>query len=225
MEFAAHAGKPQQTAHGYYIFWSPGEGVEAWVQASLERQLSGCNPHYSGKGRVRVKINRVVAGPHSPLDGSVQGWLIDPETSAEICPICVDLPAAAIDAPPISPPAIVWIQIAAFARQSFCFSDYDAMKASTFPYANLASRAFIPSPSSPAGSNEDEAKPEAVFCGEIRHYELKTNPLTRLQFHYFVVESLGGTFDVVIDRESLNGTPRPDGVLAGAFYLAGRIVG
>jgi hypothetical protein len=65
---------------------------------------------------------------------------------------------------------------------------------------------------------------KAVICGQIKHYELTTNPLTQLKFHHFFVDSLGGTFDVISASDRLKGSPLNGGLLAGDFYLSARIL-
>ncbi len=231
MEFAAYAGEPQQLSDGFNIRWSPGEGIEAWVQAWLDRRLSGCRPHYRGTGRVRARIDRIDSrqfridsGQYSLLDGSAVGWLLEEGASAEVCPLCVDLPEAAIGSPNLSPPACVDLQVAAFAHDIQCFSTFEQMRSSGGTYAGLAAPAFVSATAHEEHSDLPAGSPKAVLVGTVRAYEQKTNPLTYEQFHTVSVASLGGTIDVVATLEAMPEPPRVGGILAGTFYLSARIV-
>ena len=53
---AANEGVAIPTAGGYYIHWSPGQGVELWVQCDTEQQIIGCNPHFVGPGRTMLGV-------------------------------------------------------------------------------------------------------------------------------------------------------------------------
>lgn len=65
----------------------------------------------------------------------------------------------------------------------------------------------------------------ACFSGLIREAEVRTNELSNKSFHWLLVETLGGSYDVVIDPELLTGEPCVGGVISGAFWLTGRLLG
>ena len=54
--------------------------------------------------------------------------------------------------------------------------------------------------------------------------DTRANAVTGTLFVWALVDSLGGTFDVVIDPELLPRMPRPGDVLAGWFWLSGRLL-
>ena len=53
--------------------------------------------------------------------------------------------------------------------------------------------------------------------------ERRTNRLTGAEFVWCLVNSTGGTFDVVADPELLPKLPPVGGVVSGGFWLTGRI--
>jgi hypothetical protein len=87
------------------------------------------------------------------------------------------------------------------------------------------SRSFIPSGLFPSGGDKPHIpQAYAIFTGHVRKTQQRKNDLTGCSFCWALVETLGGTFDVVIDLELLGAAPRVGGVLTGAFWLSGRLV-
>lgn len=88
----------------------------------------------------------------------------------------------------------------------------------------FASQSFIPSGLFNLSGSDAPARAEAIFAGHVRETERRTNQLTGDEFVWCLVDSLGGSFDVVIDPELLSNAPRVGGVVHGSFWLSGRII-
>ena len=67
------------------------------------------------------------------------------------------------------------------------------------------------------------AEPHALFVGHIVETEERRNTVTGNPFRWALVDTLGGTFDVVIDPELLPDPPRVGNILSGWFWLSGRL--
>jgi len=96
---------------------------------------------------------------------------------------------------------------------------------STLPCSRCTrrSRSFIPSGLlSPAGRPVDPPEPHALFIGGVVEAEERRHAVTDAPFWWALVETVGGTFDVVIDPELLPTPPRAGNVLSGRFWLSGR---
>ncbi|MBX9787722.1 MAG: hypothetical protein K2Y37_02310 [Pirellulales bacterium] len=231
MELAANSGTPIETVSGFYIHWAPGEGVEAWVQANPQRQLIGCNPHFSGQGRLRVGVGRKVLDPHAPLDGAIYGWaepkpLSEAGQSPGMYPLQVNLPDFSVTAAALPMPSVVTMQIAAFAHQLLTFASDDEFAQPSNPLSKLATEAFIPSGLfRPDGQPVNPPRSEAMLTGHVLAASLLKNPVTQIEFYHLHIQSLSGTFDVVVAPKLVTGTaPVVGGVVAGTFWLSGRIV-
>ena len=92
---ACEEGQAWRTASGTYISWSPGEGIELWAQLDRDGEIIGLNPHFRGKGLMRVGLAHKINRPDGTiLDGGFYGWAnpseMDPE-SGEF-PLVFDLP-------------------------------------------------------------------------------------------------------------------------------------
>jgi hypothetical protein len=221
--------EPVDTDRGTYFRWTDPSGAEMWIQVGTGNELLGVSPHFVGKSVVRVRVTaRADADSPSPLDGRFHGWADPPaaETGGAdgAYPFLFDAPdAARYDA--LELPAVVTVQVAAFAHEVETFASLDAYNAAQTGAVKFASQSFIPSglfdPSGEAGP----ARAEAIFTGHVIEAERRTNRLTGAEFVWCLVDSLGGSFDVVIDPELVPDVPTVGGVVQGSFWLSGRITG
>ena len=70
---------------------------------------------------------------------------------------------------------------------------------------------------------EKKAEAEEVVAADEVAAE-KTNSLTGERYYWALVDSLGGSFDVVIDPTICEAAPEAGGVLSGSFWLCGRLL-
>jgi hypothetical protein len=214
-------------AEGQYLKWAPPSGEQLWLQVKRSGDALGMNPHFAGKSAVPVGLEaRVVRESHSPLDGTFLAWA-NPSAGAMTggdYPFAFDCPDAGTLAA-VALPVRAIAQIAAFAQQVSVFADEIAYDSSQKAQGQaFASRSFIPSGLiSPAGDPIDPPEPHALFVGHVVEAEERRNTVTGHPFWWALVDTLGGTFDVVIDPELLPTPPRRGNVLSGWFWLSGRI--
>lgn len=211
---------------GAYLRWSLGEGVEFWFQLDANDRVIGFNPHFAGRGRVRFGAVELRAGQVGTFDGSLYGW-VDPAADPPhkgVCPLLVDIPDALLIRKQVAVPAIVTLQIAAFAHELKCFLDESAYETALAGQPHLASEALIPTGLfSPKGDLVVE-RAQALFTGRVLEAVLHTNPTSGNTFHALLVRTLGGTVDVVADQPLLTGEPVQGGIVLCHGSLSGRIV-
>ena len=78
---------------GRYICWSPGHGVQLWVNVDENGQVQSVDPHYEGRGRAYISLDRSYDYDTAPPTGGVFAWVAvgtEEETKAGF-----DLPACA----------------------------------------------------------------------------------------------------------------------------------
>jgi len=220
----AAKGRGVEVAGGGYIALAFKDGVQLWAQANAKRQVIGCHPHFAGKSVVRVRVGDLVPDPRSAFDGSVVATMVDEEAAG--CPLRCDLPDYALAANGTTPGAALDLQIAAFAERLQYFANEDAFR-SDATINSLSTKAFIPTGLlAPDGKPRQPQRSEAIFTGRIRETELRSNPLTGLPYRHILVESLGGSFDVVADPQIIQGAPpQSGGLVFGSFWLSARIKG
>jgi hypothetical protein len=212
---------------GQYLKWAPPSGEQLWLQVKHSGDAMGMNPHFAGKSAVRVAVEARVTRPsHTPLDGSFLAWANPQEgaTSGGDYPFVFDCPDAAVYAD-LQLPTIADAQIAAFAQQLSVYASEEAYQAAQAAQGlSFASRSFIPSGLvAPDGTPVEPPEPHALFVGHVVEADLRCNAVTGELFWWALVDTLGGTFDVVIDPALLADPPRPGHVVSGWFWLSGRL--
>ena len=226
-EYVAEYADDIDADGGRYLQWESNTGAELWLQVDHFDEILAMNPHFTGKSRVRVGITaRVLRPDRPPLDGAFHGWADPPDDDPEqgAYPLVFDSPDYAMHAR-LAIPAIVPVQIAAFAHEVEIFESVEAYDAANSQEPRLASQAFIPAGLfTPDGEDIDPPEANALLSGHIVEAAEMVDDESGCAFFWALVESYGGTFDVVMDPEIVNAAPKPGGVLSGAFWLSGRIV-
>jgi hypothetical protein len=222
------------TAHGEYLRWAPPSGEQLWLQITSKGDAMGMNPHFAGQASMRIGVEARVARPaQTPLDGAFLAWANPPdgeagqsraESRSGDYPFAFDCPDAArhLELPL---PAVVTAQIAAFAQQVSLYESPGAYAASPDAQAARGTRSFIPSGLiSPAGEPVIPPESHALIAGHVVDASPRTNSVTGAHYWWALVDTVGGTFDVVIDPHLLLEQPRAGNVLSGWFWLSGRLL-
>ena len=217
-------GERTKVKRGSYSRIFDKSGAEIYLQQNRRGKAIGLNPHFSGKGQVKVKLTHGVERKNSELDGAFYGWLIEPPESndptSEICPILFDSPDCRT-LKKIKFPLITNIQISAFAHELKLYDnkkDYELNRE-----GNFALESFIPSGLfTPGGDKIVPPIAYAIFSGKIIAFEKKINSLTKKYYFWLLIKSIGGEFDVVIDMNLIKKDPKIGGYISGVFWLSGQ---
>jgi hypothetical protein len=212
---------------GTYLLWASPGGEQVWLQGDSDGYLVGMTPHFAGKSQLPVSVRSIVRRPgDKSLDGAIHGWVNGTDANVEIgdYPIVVDVPNLATHGC-LELPIWVNLQVAAFAREVSTFASEDAYYASQGTggkFTKFASRSFIPSGTfTPRGGATEPPDAFGIFTGHVLEAATKNNRRTGAPFYWALVDTLGGTFDVVIDPELLPHPPRPGDILFGSFWFSG----
>jgi hypothetical protein len=211
---------------GRYLRWAGDGGEELWLQVDRRGEIIGITPHFSGKSSVRVGLQgRVEQKHHTALNGAFQGWADpdDHESGRGAYPFVFDVPdAAAYDS--LVLPCVVDAQIAAFAHDIAVYDSAEAYDAAQAEKAiRYASRSFFPGGMLSLAADAFGADAAAIFTGSVVEAASRTNSLTGQGFYWALVDTFGGTYDVVFDRSFGLPVPAAGAVLSGAFWLSGRL--
>ncbi len=208
------------TPSGTYLRWSPGAGAELWIQANLEHEIIGCNPHFSGEGKLRFGITETFHSLHSPLEGRLVGW-VEPKNekvpTSGLYPLTAEMPDFTLSEPFLFKHPLMTLQVAAFAEVVSCYANERA-----FAMSHNAQTMAVPTFQQSIEVEEDGSPALANIVGFVRKTELRLNPLTEQLFYAILLETHGGTIDVVAPVDTLLETPIIDSVLAGSFWLSAR---
>jgi len=216
------------TPHGEYLKWAPPSGEQLWLQITRDGDAMGMSAHFAGKSSIRLAVEARVTRPsHTPLDGTFLAWANPPAGAATggDYPFAFDCPDAAthLDLPL---PVTVTAQMAAFAQQMSLYESPGAYASSRAAEGvSTPSQSFIPSGLvSPDGEPLSPPEPHALIAGHVLEAGVRVNTVSGMPYWWALVDTVGGTFDVVIDPELLSDPPRTGNVLAGWFWLSGRLL-
>lgn len=212
---------------GVYLNFSDASGAELYLQGNREQELIGFNPHFAGKSIRTVSLTDSIERDSSELDGGFRAWANPAENGLQgEYQFIFDVPdfrtveEAAF-------PKHCDIQLTAFGSNDFQLADgEDADSEQSEPAIQV--RSFVAS-GLDALKEMDEtdltlARPIASFAGEITEFERKKNSVTNEEFYWFLVETLGGEVDVVIDPKFVTIEPKIGGTVSGTFWLSGRVL-
>ena len=227
-ERAVVVAEPVLTTSGRYLRYRSGGGEELWIQEDAGGGLIGINPHFTGRSSLRLGLAKAVRREtDTALDGAFYGHVGpdvgDPESG--LCPLVFDCPDFGA-ASRLALPAIVTAQVAAFAHEINVYPSvaaFDAAQAAE--KVRLASMSFLPTGLfAPDMTKRDPPDAFAVLTGHVTATAEKRNPVTEQRYYWALVESLGGSYDVVMDPRLVEDPPRKGGVVSGTVWLSGRIV-
>jgi hypothetical protein len=68
------------------------------------------------------------------------------------------------------------------------------------------------------------APARAYFAGRVEKADVRVNPVTGQQFHWALVDMLGGKVDLVADGALAPEPFKPGMIVQGEFWLCGRLV-
>ncbi len=212
---------------GEYLRWAPASGEQLWLQLKKSGDAMGMNPHFAGKASMRVAIEaRISRDKHTPLDGTFVAWA-NPKGGADAggeYPFVFDCPDAAVHAK-LALPTLADVQVAAFAQQATLYeSEAVYLAAQQAQGMSFPARAFIPSGLvSPSGEPVTPPEPHALISGQVIEAEERHNSITGNPFFWALLDTVGGTFDAIIDPVLLDYQPSAGNILSGWFWLSGRI--
>lgn len=216
---------------GFYLRFADASGAEMYLQGNNEQELIGFNPHFAGKSRRKIGVTKAIERDSSELDGGFHAWAnpSGEEIESGEYPFVFDVPDFRM-VETNNFPRVCEIQLTAFASNDFeVFTDekeFDTNQESELKYA---AKSFVPSGLFALDAQDDStdlsiARPIAIFAGEIKEFESKTNELSGEKFYWFLIETLGGEVDVVADAKLVPIEPKIGGIVSGQFWLSGRFV-
>lgn len=225
LERAVESGQKLETTGGFYVRNADLSGAELWLQFESEGDLIGMNPHFRGKSRIPVALERPVKREQSHLDGGWLAWVNpsdtqDPESGD--FPFVFDCPDFELHSYDF--PGTYHIQLTAFSQEIRFFPGEDSfVKAQEQEEIPFASQSFIP-----VGliGPDDTESPEAqvLLTGIVREVEDKKNQFSGQWFTWILLETLGVTLDLVVDRSEFPQEPQIGGVIQCQAWLSGQVV-
>lgn len=219
----------RSATNGIYFQYADPSGAELWILINHKREIIAVNPHFAGKSNRKVRLTASIEGSDSMLDGAYHCWACNSEQTDDdqgLYPFIFDVPD--FNSKEVSFfPRTTNIQLSAFAREISYFEDEEFFMLKQEDEFKWAAKSFIPSGlfSINEVNNElDSTQSSVILSGEIAELEKKLNQQTGSEFYWILVDTLGGSIDVVADLRCFNETPSIGGIIHGRFWLSGRFV-
>ncbi|MEM8599952.1 MAG: hypothetical protein AAGF99_08525 [Bacteroidota bacterium] len=225
-EMAAQRAEVYEVRAGRYLRWASPTGAELWLHLNRVGDFVSLQPHFVGPSSLRVGVTASLNhSDDTELEGSFHGWASpdseNPESGAY--PFVFSAPDFRVYAD-LTTPSVATAQIAAFAHEATVYSSVEAYNENQESKVKFSSQSFVPSGMFSSGGELNKApQPLAIFTGHIIKSGAEINELSGVAFHWAAVETLGGTYDVVLDPSLLGEVPPVGGVLQGSFWLSGRL--
>lgn len=230
MEFLKQAEEDAEVIpgkRGTYFRWSGSCGAELWLQGDRRNRFIGASPHFSGESQMQIGLASRLKRPYdNALEGAFKAWA-EPQRedpTKGVYPFVFDAPDFAVYTE-VKLPSLATAQISAFAEEITIYESPEAFLASQTGEHKLAAQSFIPLGLFPGtGQGTESADARALFAGHVLHAEEKVNDLSGETFIWALVETLGGTYDVVFPASMIEGPLVEGNVVRGSFWLSGRLL-
>jgi hypothetical protein len=228
-EKIAQKATPHEVNQGFYLSYQDPSGASIWLHADQDRQIAGMNPHFVGPSVMPLKIVRSVHREKDhDFDGAYFAWVAPEEEHDHqegAYPLLFDAPDF-LRHRQQKFPAVLLVQIAAFAHELEIFSSEEAWKEKASDKPETAAESFIPAGLFPADGRANAALPSAhaLITGHVLDAQKRTNQMTGKSFWWLQLQSYAAIYDVVVDPVLLRNEPKPGCIVRGSFWLSGVIV-
>lgn len=211
------------------VRWAVDAGPEIWTHLNRGGEVLGAVPFFSTGVSYRISVTGSGEDPDEEMEGWIDGWMEpveEDEPFSGLFPLRVSLVNYALSRSRLTMvPATHRMELIALAHEADLFAnetDYASAPGETYhiPLGSVVSSAHF------GADEEDEIFVEAtaLLSGRIGSSRLLTNPVTSEPYWWIQVVAQDLSLHAFADRETLGGEPVPGQILAGSFWLLGRLL-
>ena len=208
--------------------WAVGSGPEIWVQIDRSGEVIGATPFFSAGTPYRVAVTGTGEDPEEPMDGWIDGWLEpteEDEPFSGVFPLRMSLVDYAVHRSRLIVfPATLRMEIAALVHEADLYPHDAAYTTSPGDSYRLPVQSFVSAAHFGADDPESFQESTALMSGYVADAHLMTNPITDASYWRIGIATQGVTLQACADRDVLRGEPRAGQILAGSFWLLGRLI-
>lgn len=222
VQLACNQNNMIKVKDGYYYILEDNSGGALWVQVNKKNECIGMNPHFTGKSKMYILLNQYIDRAESILDGAIHAWA-EPEGTVEqagLYPFVFDLPNGNVY-PDIVQPQLIHVQLAAFTHELNVYQNEEDYFEKQEGEVKFAAQSFIPT--GLFGENE-AMHATAMFTGKVIETKRLQNATTGEFFSWALIETLGGTIDMVTDETLIEQPIEVGNIINGSFWLSGTFI-
>lgn len=227
---AAASGVPNRAPDGTTLVrWAPEAGPEIWCHLDRRGEVVGALPFFSGGTTYRLAVTGTGEDPDEEMEGWVDGWLEpaeEDEPYSGAFPLRISVVNYALARHRLTTFPSIWrIELVALAHEAEVFRDMSAYRNAPgdvyrVPMGSIVSAAHFGA----EAEAEVFSEATAVLSAPIDMTKLLTNPVTAEPFWSVQVTVQGVPLQTFVDRETLGGDPAPGQIVAGSYWMLGRLL-
>lgn len=233
---AAEGERHPAAGGGMLVRWAPGpallpgegRGPEIWAQVDGSGEVVGATPFFSTGISHRIAVTGTGEDPAESMDGWIDGWLDpteDDEPYSGVFPLRISLVDYAVSRRRlVTFPAVHRIELIALAHEADVFEDTRAYRSAPGEMYRMPLPSFVSTAHFGADEPEEFEESTALASGTIDDARRLTNAVTERPFWWIRLDTQGATLHVCADPEVLGGDTRTGQVLAGSFWMLGRLL-
>ncbi|GEN11708.1 hypothetical protein SAMN05443572_11570 [Myxococcus fulvus] len=207
--------------------WSDASGASYSFVFTHAGKVECAIPSFRAESRLRVRATGFAADESCRFCDPLEAEVMDAEGNV-LYPFATQLDDIALVRERIQTGAELRLAPCAFAESLESWPDEAAYEASRKPgKALLGSRFFVPNPAAllarPQDTPPPPAEPRAHFTGHVKSADVLTNSVTGHSFQHALVQTYGGTFDVLAAVDEATPLLRPGNIVRGTFWLVARV--
>lgn len=211
------------------VRWAADSGPEIWSHVSRAGDVVGATPFYSTGTAYRISITGAGEDPDEELEGWIDGWLEpaeDDEPFSGAFPLRVNLVNYILARPRLTTfPTVQRLELVGLAHEADLFTDEQAYTSAPSDAYHVPIGAFVSGPHFAADADaETFTEATGLLAAPIDSARLLTNPSSGQSYWWMEVTVRGIRLHTFADRETLGGDPSAGQILAGSFWLLGRLL-
>jgi hypothetical protein len=205
-----------------------GRGPEIWAQLSPDGDVVAATPFFSSGFNYRIAVTAIGDDPEEFMDGWIDGWLEpseEDEPYSGVFPLRVGLVDYALSRRQVTTfPSVHQVELVALAHEAELFEGSHAYRSAPGDVYRMPLPSFVSTAHFGADEPEEFHEPSALASGMIEVARLLTNPVSERPFWWIRLATQGTTLHICADPETLAGEAREGQILAGSFWMLGRLL-
>lgn len=227
---AAEAGVRNPAADGSAVVrWATDSGPEIWSYVSPSGEVTGATPFFSTGHAYRIAVTGTGEDPDEELAGWIDGWIEpteDDEPFSGAFPLRVDIVNYALVRRRLTTfPSIHRVELVGLAHEADLYADDRVYAAAPGDAYHVPLGAIASGPHFAADADvETFTEATALLSARLEGARKLTNPHSGQPYWWLELTLRGVSLHTFADEETLGGEPEAGKVLAGSFWLLGRLL-
>lgn len=217
---------------GICVAYTDKSGAELWLILNEDSELMGLNPHFKGQSKRTICLTAIIYPTQSPTTEVFYYAWADPteenKPKTGLYPFVFNAADFKTNTvmEQIVLPQNMQIQLAAFAQKMNYYPTKQDFDSSQNTNVLLDSRLFIPiGLYADKGAEITNPQPLGMIIGVVKEWQKLQNELTQQSFYWLLIDTHGGTVDMLADTTLLPNDPQIDSIIEAQCWLSGQIIG